>query len=129
MCCQTAGAWPASGWLWFQARGSFWGTGSIAGYGTAGGNARGLPQEIKGASAEDADLDTGGQLVHFDLCVCVCVCAILVIGQGILQLQRWVCVFLPCQFFSLRGRWGLGEPYPRIIPRTIPPNHTPSHTP
>ena len=32
----------------------------------------------------------------------------------------WVCVFLPCQFFSLRGRWGLGEPYPRIIPRTIP---------
>ena len=38
-------------------------------------------------------------------------------------------VFLPCQFFSLRGRWGLGEPYPRIIPRTIPPSHTPSHTP
>ena len=37
--------------------------------------------------------------------------------------------FLPCQFFSLRGRWGLGEPYPRIIPRTIPPSHTPSHTP
>ena len=41
----------------------------------------------------------------------------------------WVCVFLPCQFFSLRGRWGLGEPYPRIIPRAIPPSHTPSHTP
>ena len=37
--------------------------------------------------------------------------------------------FLPCQFFSLRGRWGLGEPYPRIIPRAIPPSHTPSHTP
>ena len=41
----------------------------------------------------------------------------------------WVCVFLPCQFFSLRGRWGLGEPYPRIIPRIIPPIHTPIHTP
>ena len=37
----------------------------------------------------------------------------------------WVCVFLPCQFFSLRGRWGLGEPYPRIIPRAIPPRVMP----
>ena len=72
---------------------------------------------------------------HVHVCTCVSltcthVCAFTCANMCVLirqcsRVHIWVCVFLPCQFFSLRGRWGLGKPYPRIIPRAIPPSHTP----
>ena len=49
--------------------------------------------------------------------------------QYIHRIYIYICIWsvfvLLCPFFSLRGKWDLGEPYPQIIPRTIPPIHTP----
>ena len=66
------------------------------------------------------------------LCTCVHPCGVGGLSEKIsyIYIYMGLCFFLPCQFFSLRGRWGLlGEPYPRTIPRTIPPISTPIHTP
>ena len=74
-----------------------------------------------------------GQSVHLSICIFYIRSAkkntYIHIYTYTLYIYIWVCVVLPCQFFSLCRRWGLGEPYPRIIPRTILPSHTPSHAP